>query len=74
MLIFFGTNNIFRLVISSIGALIFCCYIVFDVQILMDGKRCQLSPDDYILAALNLYLDILNLFMYILQILNEVQR
>ncbi len=27
------------------------------------GKKVQLSPDDYVFAALNLYLDIINLFL-----------
>lgn len=32
---------------------------------------CDIGYDDYILAAISLYLDILNLFLYILQILKE---
>jgi hypothetical protein len=34
------------------------------VAVLFAGKKVQLSPDDYVFAALNLYLDIINLFMY----------
>ncbi|QDZ23460.1 inhibitor of apoptosis-promoting Bax1 [Chloropicon primus] len=71
---FMPYSKIAHLAFASVGALIFACYIVVDVQLLMDGKRVQLSPDDYVLAALNLYLDILNLFLYILQILGESQR
>jgi FtsH-binding integral membrane protein len=29
----------------------------------------KLSPEEYIIATINLYLDILNLFLYILRIL-----
>mmetsp|Transcript_10678 Transcript_10678/g.27373 ORF Transcript_10678/g.27373 Transcript_10678/m.27373 type:complete len:253 (-) Transcript_10678:117-875(-) len=60
-----------NVIFSACGAMLFSCYIVYDVQLLMDGKRVQLSPDDYVLAALNLYLDILNLFLYILSMLND---
>ena len=35
------------------------------VAVLFAGKKVQLSPDDYVFAALNLYLDIINLFMYV---------
>lgn len=38
------------------------------------GNRVQLSPDDYIMGALQLYLDIINLFIYILRIINESRR
>ena len=31
----------------------------------------SLSPEEYVFAALNLYLDIINLFMYILQIIGN---
>jgi FtsH-binding integral membrane protein len=41
---------------------------------LVAGNRVQLDPDDYILASLQLYLDIINLFIYILRIINESRR
>ena len=36
---------------------------------MLGGKhKYSLSPEEYIFAALNLYLDIINLFMYLLAI------
>jgi len=36
---------------------------------MMGGKhKYSLSPEEYIFAALNIYLDVINLFMYILMI------
>ena len=36
---------------------------------MMGGKhKYSLSPEEYIFSALNLYLDIVNLFLYLLQI------
>jgi hypothetical protein len=67
----FIQQPIVHLIFSCMGALLFSFYIIYDVQILMEGKRVQLSPDDYVLAAINLYLDIINLFIYILQILDN---
>merc|ERR1712224_1015372 len=69
VLMFLPYNEIVNVAFSAVGAFLFSCYLVVDVQMLMEGKRIQLSPDDYVLAAMNLYLDILNLFLYILQIL-----
>jgi len=56
-------------VYSWLGALLFCAYIVVDTQMIM-GK---LGYDDYIIAAIDLYLDILNLFLVILRILGGPQ-
>ena len=36
-----------------------------------DNKRYQFDEDSYILAAVALYLDIINLFLYILEILDD---
>jgi len=54
---------------GSAGALIFSLYIIYDTQLMMGGKhKYSLSPEEYIFAALNIYLDVVNLFMYILMI------
>ena len=45
-------------------------YIVYDVQEL--AKR--LSPDEYVPAAISLYLDIINLFLEIMRILASMQQ
>lgn len=56
-----------KMVYASLGALLFCCYLVFDTQMMMGGKhKYSISPEEYIFAALNLYLDIINIFLYIL--------
>jgi FtsH-binding integral membrane protein len=34
----------------------------------------KLSPEEYILATINLYMDIINLFLYILRILDSASR
>tara|TARA_B100000795_G_C22371689_1_gene276354 strand:+ start:296 stop:466 length:171 start_codon:yes stop_codon:yes gene_type:complete len=52
------------------GAALFSLYIVYDVY--MISKRT--SPDDYIPAAIELYLDIANLFLHILRILAAFQN
>ncbi|KAJ8301869.1 hypothetical protein KUTeg_020856 [Tegillarca granosa] len=53
--------------ISVGGALLFSLFIIFDTHMLMH----KLSPEEYILAAINLYLDILNLFIYILRLVGD---
>ncbi|XP_035824837.1 protein lifeguard 1 [Aplysia californica] len=67
-------SRILSLVYASIGALIFSAYIVFDTQLMLGGKhKYALSPEEYIFAALNLYLDIINLFLFILSIIGATR-
>jgi FtsH-binding integral membrane protein len=67
---FFPQTRTVRLVYASVGAIIFSLYIVFDTQMMMGGNhKYSLDPEEYVFASLNLYLDIINLFMYLLQII-----
>ena len=52
------------------GSLVFMGYIVFDTYMITQ----RLGYDDYIVAAIELYLDVINLFLYILQFLSAVSR
>ncbi|ELW56950.1 Farnesyl pyrophosphate synthase [Tupaia chinensis] len=46
-------------------------YLVMDVQLMVGGRHhhSDLDPEEYIFAALNIYLDIINLFLFILQLI-----
>lgn len=58
------------MVYASLGALIFSIYIIYDTQMMMGGDhKYSISPEEYVFASLNLYMDIVNLFMYILTII-----
>jgi len=62
------------IIYASLGALIFCIYLVYDIQMMMGGKhKYSISPEEYIFAALNLYLDIVNIFMYILMLIGAAR-
>lgn len=65
MMLFPGQSKGVEMVYSGIGALIFSAYIVIDTQKIM--KTACL--DDEIPATISLYLDILNLFLFILRLL-----
>ena len=54
---------------GAAGAFVFSLYLIYDTQMMMGGKhKYALDPEEYIFAALNIYLDVINLFMYILMI------
>ncbi len=49
-------------------------YLVIDTQLMLGGKhKYSLSPEEYIFAALNLYLDVTILSMCILMIVGAVR-
>lgn len=66
----FIPGKVIILIYASLGALIFSIYLVYDTQLMIGGKhKYSISPEEYIFAALNLYLDIINIFLYILTII-----
>lgn len=68
---FMPQNRVLGTIYAAIGAVLFSVYLVYDVQLLLSGKRMQLDPDEYVMASLSIYLDILNLFLFLLQLLNS---
>ncbi|XP_065838748.1 protein lifeguard 1-like [Oscarella lobularis] len=67
--------RILNLVYASLGALVFSLYLVFDTQLMLGGKhKYSLNPEEYVFAALNLYLDIINLFILILLLVGGGRR
>jgi len=68
--IFLPFNRTFDIIYACIGILLFSGYIVYDTY--MINKR--LSPDEYIMGAISLYLDFINLFINILRLLGDLQE
>lgn len=55
----------------SMGIFVFGVYLIIDTQMVIGNKQFALSIDDYIVAALLIYIDIIQLFLYILSILSN---
>lgn len=46
-------SHTLTLVYASIGALLFCIYLVYDIQLMMGGKhKYSISPEEYIFAGM----------------------
>jgi len=65
--IIFGLQTGF--VYGLLGSLLFSSFIIYDTYMLAERH----DPEDYVIAAVELYLDIINLFLYILQMLAEAE-
>jgi FtsH-binding integral membrane protein len=58
-------------VIAGSGAVIFGLYIVIDTQRIVRGEKDaahSFRVDDYVLAAIEIYLDVINIFVYMLRL------
>ena len=66
----YGTGNYYVLqaVYGGLGAALMALFLAIDTQLLIGNKRFRYSEEDYINAALQLYLDICYMFIYLLQI------
>ena len=72
LLIFlFGKNYVNDIIYSSISLLIFSLYLIYDTQLIYGKFGVEYKIDDYIIAAINIYLDIINLFIKILKIIGK---
>uniref|UniRef100_A0A3Q3F255 Protein lifeguard 2 n=1 Tax=Labrus bergylta TaxID=56723 RepID=A0A3Q3F255_9LABR len=49
-------------------------FLVFDTQLLIGNKRYTISPEEYVFATLNIYLDIIYIFSFFLQIFGTRQE
>jgi len=70
----FGAGDLAHKALAGLMVLIFVFYIIYDTQLMLGcykGHSQEMDVDDYVFAALNLYLDILNLFLYLLQMLGD---
>ncbi|CAB3397336.1 unnamed protein product [Caenorhabditis bovis] len=64
----FFHSPILYLIYSGLGALLMMFYLAIDVQLLMGNRKFEFTPEDYIMASVQLFLDILNLFLFILNL------
>lgn len=73
LLCIFIRDRILHIVYAGLGALLFTCFLAVDTQLLLGNKELALSPEEYVFAALNLYTDIINIFLYILAIVGRAR-
>jgi len=61
--------------IKSIAfSFIYLALLVFDTQSIMGGRKKEISLDDYIMGAMTLYMDIVSIFLKILELMGEKKK
>jgi len=66
-------SRMVEVVISVVFIIIYGIYIVIDTQLILGSGKYSFDEEDYIIAALNIYIDIVGLFIYLLQLLGNKQ-
>ena len=68
--IFIGSSVISPF-LSTLAAVLFSLYLVMDVQMIMNNEQSYYDIDDYILASMSIYLDVVTVFVYLLQLVAQ---
>lgn len=71
---FFTRNPTLHILVSVMAVIVYGFYLIYDTQIIIGGGAYELSLDDYVIAAIIIYIDIVVLFLRILQILTELLK
>jgi len=70
----FYRGEFFNFILAVGGAAVFSMYIIYDLQMIIGDRKLSISPEEYIFAALNLYVDIIRIFMELLKILRYLNE
>jgi len=70
----FTDNPVLHIYSAGFGVCLFGVYLIYDTQLIMGNKKHELMVNDYVLGALFLYLDIINIFLYVLKILKKKKK
>ncbi|PAV75344.1 hypothetical protein WR25_14832 [Diploscapter pachys] len=57
------------MIYALLASILFMMYLAIDVQMLMGGRKFELSPEDHIFAAVQIFIDIVYIFWMILHLL-----
>lgn len=67
----FTSNPFLHVLFSGLGVILYGIYLIYDTQLIVGNKKHELSIDDYVLGALFIYLDIILIFLYLLDLLSS---
>lgn len=58
-------------IITVLMSLLYPIYLAYDTKMILDGTKHHLSLDQYVLASLLLYIDIVSIFLDILRLVGN---
>ncbi|XP_059807572.1 protein lifeguard 1 isoform X2 [Hypanus sabinus] len=70
----FFYSQVLHVVYGSLGALVFSLFLFVDIQLTLGNNQFGLSPEDYVFAAVILYLDIIYIFIHLLMFVASLRQ
>jgi len=67
----FIKSSVLDIALSSLVCILFGIYLIYDTQLIVGKHENALSPDDYIIGAMNLYVDITTIFIHLVKIISN---
>lgn len=63
-----------HMVYAAFGAIAFTLFLAYHTQLLIGNRKHSISPEEYVFAALSLYVDIVQIFLFLLQLIGASSR
>lgn len=65
------TFKVINILYCGLGVFVYSIYLIYDTQLVMGKFGVEYNIEDYIVAAMMIYIDIIQLFLYILRMLGN---
>lgn len=62
-------SRIVNIIYAGVCVILFSLFLIFDTQAIIGGRRVSLSPEEYILGAVQIYVDIIEIFLNFLELI-----
>ncbi|XP_034558145.1 transmembrane BAX inhibitor motif containing 1a [Notolabrus celidotus] len=59
---------------AGMGAIAFTMFLAYHTQLLLGNRKHSISPEEYVFAALSIYVDIVQIFLFLLQIIGATTK
>ncbi|GFR01874.1 protein lifeguard 1 [Trichonephila clavata] len=69
----FVREHAMTMIYAGFGAIVFIMYLAYDTQMLMGGRHVEINPEEYIFAAIHIYIDVVYIFMFLLMLVGGAQ-
>ncbi|KAM8839173.1 transmembrane BAX inhibitor motif containing 1a [Synchiropus picturatus] len=63
-----------HMVYAGLGAIVFTLFLAYHTQLLIGNRKYSIGPEEYVFAALSIYVDIIQIFLFLLQIIGSSNR
>ncbi|EMP35163.1 Transmembrane BAX inhibitor motif-containing protein 1 [Chelonia mydas] len=56
---------------AAIGAIVFTLFLAYNTQLVLGNRKNSISPEEYVYGALEIYMNIVQIFIFLLQIVGR---